>query len=207
MSFNIDTFKTRFENLGLLQTNKFEMLITPPPFLGGRSINNNGVLTPTYQISDSFRFRVETARIPGMHLMFADNQRYGVGPTQKEPFSAQLTELPFSFIVDKYGDLWQFWHNWVNGIFKHSGSSNSQGAGPSNSVPSYKAKYKDDFSTNVQIFVYSNDGGLSLIINLLQAFPTAITEIPLSWAEISQPMRLSVSLSYSEYTVEGAGVS
>ena len=50
-------------------------------------------------------------------------------------------------------------------------------------------------------------GGLSLIINLLQAFPTAITEIPLSWAEISQPMRLSVSLSYSEYTVEGAGVS
>lgn len=207
MSFNIDTFKTRFEYAGFLQTNKFEVLVFPPPFLGGISINNNGTNTSTSDISDSLRFRIEATRVPGIQILFADNHRYGVGPTQKQPFSAQLNEIPINFIVDKYSDLWQFWHDWVNGIFQHSGASNSQGTGASNSVPSYKAKYKDDFSTTVQIYVYSNDGGLSQVINLLQAFPTAITDIPLSWAEISQPLRMSVTLSFSQYTIDGAGVS
>ena len=207
MSFNIDTFKSRFEEGGFLQSNKFEVLVTPPRFLGGRSINNNGVRTSSYEISDMLRFRIEATRVPGIQLLFADNHRYGVGPTQKQPFSAQLSEIPINFIVDRNSDLWQFWHNWVNGVFQHSGSMNSQGAGPSNSSPSYKAKYKDDFSTIVEIFIYSNDGGLSQRIALFQAFPTAITDIPLSWAEQSQPMRMSVTLSFSSYSIQGAGIS
>ena len=207
MSFNIDTFKSRFEEGGFLQSNKFEVLVTPPRFLGGRSINNNGVRTSSYEISDTLRFRIEATRVPGIQLLFADNHRYGVGPTQKQPFSAQLSEIPINFIVDQNSNLWHFWHNWVNGIFQHSGAMNSQGAGPANSYPTYKAKYKDDFSTLVEILIYANDGALSQKVSLLQAFPTAITDIPLSWAEQSQPMRMSVTLSYSSYSIEGAGVS
>ena len=199
MSFNIDTFKTRFERSGFLQTNKFEILVTPPRFLGGRAINNNGVRTPSYEISDMLRFRIEATRVPGIQLLFADNQRYGVGPTQKQPFNAQLNEISINFIVDYDSILWQFWHNWINNIFQHSGTNNS--------YPTYLAKYKDDFSTIVEIFIYANDGGLSQRIALFQAFPTAITDIPLSWAEQSQPMRMSVTLSYSSYSIEGAGVS
>ena len=101
MSFNIETFKTRFERSGFLQTNKFEVLVTPPSFLGGRSINNNGTRTSSYEISDMLRFRIEATRVPGIQLLFADNHRYGVGPTQKQPFSAQLSEIPINFIDRK----------------------------------------------------------------------------------------------------------
>ena len=83
----------------------------------------------------------------------------------------------------------------------------SSDLGASNSYPTYKAKYKDDFSTLVEILIYANDGALSQRVSLLQAFPTAITDIPLSWAEQSQPMRMSVTLTYSSYSIEGAGVS
>ena len=180
MSFNIDTFKSRFEEGGFLQSNKFEVLVTPPRFLGGRSINNNGVRTSSYEISDMLRFRIEATRVPGIQLLFADNHRYGVGPTQKQPFSAQLNEISINFIVDYKSILWKFWHNWVNNIFNHSGTSNV-----TNFSPTYLAKYKDDFSTLVEILIYANDGALSQRVSLLQAFPTAITDIPLSWAEQS----------------------
>ena len=207
MSFNIDTFKSRFEEGGFLQSNKFEVLVTPPRFLGGRSINNNGVRTSSYEISDTLRFRIEATRVPGIQLLFADNQRYGVGPTQKQPFSAQLSEIPINFIVDQNSNLWHFWHNWVNGIFQHSGAMNSQGAGASNSYPTYKAKYKDDFSTIIDIDIYTNDGNLSQTIELYQAFPTAISEVPLTWGDQNNPLRMSVTLSFSEYQILGSGLT
>jgi len=42
-------------------------------------------------------------------------------------------------------------------------------------------------------------------INLFEAFPTGIREIPLSWGD-SNLMKINVSLAYTEYTVEGSSV-
>lgn len=202
MAFNIETFSARFEETGFLQGNKFEVFVYPPPFLSGRSISNNGDRMPTSDIADTLRFRIESIRAPGIQLLFADNVRYGTGVSQKQPYGAQLSEIPISFIVDRYSDLWQFWHNWINGIFQHSGALNA----PSSSLPSYKTKYKDDYSTSVEIRIYANDGELVQRIVLYQAFPTAISDVPLSWSEQNQPMRMGVTLTFSQYSIESTAV-
>lgn len=203
MSFNIERFKNNFEDLGFLQTNKFEVAIFPPPFLSGRSVATNGQSTSVNEISRALVHRIEVVQIPGIQLLMDENIRYGNGPAQKQPFNARLSEIPINFIVDQYSELWNFWHNWINGIFQHSGTLNSA----SNPFPpSYKLKYKDEYSTDVEIRVYSNEGGLSQRIFLYQSFPTAISAIPLSWGDRSQPLRLSVTLTFSSYSIEKTAI-
>jgi hypothetical protein len=199
MSFNIDTFKTHFEELGFLQTNKFEVTVSPPKIFSNRRLINNQSEISISSISDALRFRIEAVRAPGIQILFDDNTRYGIGPTQKQPFNAQLNEISINFIVDYDSILWQFWHNWINNIFQHSGTNNS--------YPTYLAKYKDDFSTIIDIDIYTNDGNLSQTIELYQAFPTAISEVPLTWGDQNNPLRMSVTLSFSEYQILGSGLT
>ena len=62
-------------------------------------------------------------------------------------------------------------------------------------------------STKIDIAIYANDGYLSQTITLYQVFPTAISEVPLTWGDQNNPLRMSVTLSFSEYLILGASVS
>jgi len=43
-------------------------------------------------------------------------------------------------------------------------------------------------------------------INLYEAFPISIREIPLSWNDTGNLMRLAVSISFSEFTIVGSAL-
>ena len=170
----------------------------PPPILGQTTTLNPGQAT-TSEISRLISFRADQVRTPNINISAAGINRYGVGPIQKQPFSAEFNDISVSLVSDGNAEIWQFWHNWVNNIFQHSGTSSS--------YPTYLAKYKDDFSTTIDIDIYTNDGNLSQTIELYQVFPTAISEVPLTWGDQNNPLRMSVTLSFSEYQILGSGLT
>ena len=43
------------------------------------------------------KYRIDQIRVPGIALISADTQRYGVGPTQKMPYSSQFNEITWFF--------------------------------------------------------------------------------------------------------------
>lgn len=205
MPFNINSFKANIEDNGYLKTNQFEVIVTPPPILFAGSLNMLGTSTGVKNVLDSMKYRIEQVRAPGISLISTDVSRYGVGPTQKQPFNAQYQDLTFSILVDGYGDTWQFWYNWVRAIFQFNGTESVFTNSGSNRLPTYTAEYKEKYATTMQIIIYDNFGNSIQKVNLYEAWPSSVREVSLTWGQ-GDLMRISVSVTYSGFTLVGSAI-
>lgn len=183
MPFNVSNFKTNIKYDGYLQTNKFSMHLLSPPVLVD-SYPNNWLKTTS--------FRIDNVITPGNMLMSFDVNRYGVGPTQKHPWNAQIQEILCSIICDKKGKIWQFWHDWSNAIFQFTGVTNLDAL--------YVTEYKDNYATTIDINIYDSVGELVKTITLHQAFPISIKEIALDWNDNDNLVKITPIISFKEYT-------
>lgn len=188
MPFNINNFKANIRDFGYLDTNSFALLVQPPQFLAGLF---GGSQT---RMAENMSFRIDQVRAPGISLISADINRYAIGPTQKQPYNAQFQELYFSILLDHKCELWHFWYEWLRKIFEFNGT-------PGGLAPSYLVDYKETYASTVQVQIFDHYGALVETIDLFEAFPTAIREIPLAWADPNL-MKLNVSMSYTEYTMK-----
>ena len=200
MPFNINSFKANIEDFGYLKNNQFEVLVTPPPILFGRNMSSFGTPTAINDVLSNTRFRIEQVRAPGISLMSADVSRYGVGPTQKQPFNAQYQDVTFSILVDEFAETWQFWYNWIRTIYEFNGTESGIGTGGSNRIPTYTTEYKEKYSSIMQIVMYDSYGNTIQRINLYEAFPSSLREVALAWGQ-GDLIRISVSITYSSFTI------
>ncbi len=184
MPFDISEFNASLQNYGYLKNNIFEVYVTPPPILQGQ-----------YDVS-YLQYRVERVSIPGVSILSADNAPQGVGPLKKFPFSAQFNEINLYILCDRNADQLNFWNDWLNGIYGFNGGSIG---GNLYSMPSYTSGYRDDFATTVTILLYGVDGTVAQKVDLVEAFPTGIREIPLAWDANGELVKLSVSMTFSGY--------
>jgi hypothetical protein len=180
MPFNIDTFKSEIEQNGYMKNNHFRVTLRPP-----RIFNQTAV-------ANAISFRAESIKAPGIQLLVADNNRYGVGPTQKQPFSAQYSDNSMSIICDSYGRIWNFWYEWARRIFEFNGVENG--------LPNYVTEYKDNYSTTIQVTSYDVSGEPIQEFNMFEAFPTNIGEVGFNWGN-SELTKLNVGFTYSGYTM------
>jgi hypothetical protein len=196
MPFNIEKFRTNIAKFGYLDNNSFNVYVQTPPILLNNVQNRN---IATGNIAENMSFRIDQVRAPGISLQTVDNSRYGVGPTQKQPYNAQFQEVSISMLGDHYCEFWQFWYNWTRAIFEYNSAT-------SNATASYSSAYKNEYSSTVLIYFYDHFGRNIQRINLFECFPASIREIPLSWGD-SNLMRFNVSLVYTEFVVESFGVA
>ena len=205
MAFNINQFKANIQDFGYLKTNQYEVYIQPPKVLFGNALNQNGNATAVKNVTDMQVFRIDQIRAPGISLASADVSRYGVGPTQKQPFNAQYSEISFSVLCDEKAKIWQYWYNWLVAIFGFNGTEGALFA-QAQQFPSYLSEYKENYSTIVQIVMYDQYKNLVQRINLYEAFPTALREVPLAWGQTGEMIKINVNMSYTEYTIVSAAL-
>lgn len=198
MAFNINRFATNIRDFGYLDNNSFQVMVQTPPALSNAYLSNQGNPNATIDIAQNMSFRIDQVKAPGISLATADINRFGIGPTQKQPISAQFQEVGISVLGDHYCEFWQFWYQWTRSIFQYNGV-NFQ-------APNYTAEYKDQFSSTIMIFIFDQFGNIIQKINLFEAFPTALREIPLSWADTNSLMKINVSIAYTEYSIEGSSL-
>ena len=205
MAFNINNFKQNVSDYGYLYTHSFEMYIATPQILFNTLINQSGVPVPTQRIAENLKLRIDQVRAPGMNIMTADINRYGLGPTQKMPINSQFQEINFSVLLDEYGQIWQYWYQWLRAIHDFSGTEGSNGTMSGNNLPSYELEYKEKYSTVMQIAIFDHFGNVIQRINLYEAFPTGIREMPMSWGQ-AELMKMNVSVAYTSYNIVGSEV-
>jgi hypothetical protein len=203
MPFNISTFVSNISDNGYLKNNKFSVSVLPPRIL---SRNNLSSVNNTSDAIDMIRFRADSIKAPGITILNTDVNRYGVGPTQKQPYSANFSENNISFVCDRESALWQFWYQWTRSIFEFAGTDNAGFTAEANQIPRYFTEYKENYSTTIQIEIYDEMGEVSQTINMFQAFPTAISDIPLSWGD-GNLLKINVTIAFTDYTIAGSGVS
>jgi hypothetical protein len=205
MPFNISSFKSNIENYGVLQNNKFEIYIRPPDILLNSLINDGKSQININDMVRLLKLRAEDVRVPGVSHLTADINRYGVGPTQKFVFNSQLNEISLTFLSDRFGFIWQFWHNWMKLIFDFNGADDST-SGSRNKQPTYTTEYRDNYATEMQIIIYDNVGEDYIKINLHKAFPVAFRDSILDWSDNNELLTINVNISFTEFTVQSSTV-
>lgn len=209
MAFNINNFKTNIQNYGYLPSNKFELFLSPPSMLRGSNLNNpSGKESTIETIMRNHAFRIDQIRAPGINLAVVDNAPYGIGTNQKFPVNAQFNDLSFEVYSDGYGEIWQFWHNWLNMIFGFTSKTNPNDTpGKVSEFAKYTTKYKDEYATTMQLRIYDNFGNNIQNFNFYDAFPISLREVPLSWGATNDMIRLTIGISYKEHTIDNSSIT
>ena len=207
MSFNISNFKTNIEDFGCLKTNKFKLLVLPPPILRNSFLSSNrGDTSYISDISDMLSFRIESVRAPTITILNYDTYRYGVGTTSKVPITAAFNEMYISIISDGYGDIWQFWHNWFKNVFDFTSTDSSRVSSISNQPATYTARYRSEYASTMQLVIYNDLGEDVQRINIYEAFPSSFGEPILSWSDNNNLLKFQISIAYTEYTLDNSDI-
>lgn len=207
MPFNVNKIRQDLAQNGYLRTNRFFVVLTPPKILQNTAVNTLGTPTASRDISNQMTMRIEQIRTPGISLEFADVNKYSVGPTRKFPINAKFQEIDLTILSDGYGNIWQFWHNWINKIFNFTSTTNfSGGSFQVNELANYNVEYKSEYSTNMGIVIGDSFGNGILRIDLFEAFPVSFREIQMNWGENSSLIKLGITVTFSEYVITGSSI-
>lgn len=156
---NLSNFIGSFKTTELARPNRFEVFIPGAP--------------------EYFKFRCETAELPGKTFMTHDQKIYG--PTQKFPYQHQYNDINLTFIVsDDMGEK-TFFDSWMDSVA---------------STDSYDFNYKNTYAKDVYIHQYRLYDKKSLSIRLDQAYPIAINQLDLDWSSDGHH-KLVVTFAYN----------
>ena len=207
MAFNVNRIKFNTAAFGYAKRNKFEVFVQTPQMFRGGTLNINGFESNLNSLNNMMRYRIEQVKAPGASLLSSDVRRYGIGTTQKMPYSAQFSDTTLTIVVDRRTALWDFWYNWVNTIYNFNGQEpNGNNINAGSRTPTYTTRYKEDYATTIMIVIYDDFGNRVKTINLYDAFPSSVGETNLNWGDSQNLLRLSVSITYSTYTIEGSSI-
>jgi hypothetical protein len=201
MAFDVSQFKGRVAQSGFIQTNKYEVAI---------NFDNAGFASSVMgqmnfaQIARELRERCVSASLPGLALRTQDVNRYGLGVTEKMPFSGNYTEITLSFLCDRHGAVNRFMYGWLNSIFSVTGS-----VAPTATFGRdfYTAEYKDNYSATIDIVVYDNAAGRPIVYRLYKAFPISMNDIAVSWSDNNNLMKLTGTFTFKEWQIDNSRVA
>lgn len=212
MTFKISEFKAELNSNGYLRPWEYQVVLAAPPALAGSQFVNQNQSVGSSNIQSMISLRSTQARTPAMQIDWLDIPRYGVGLKQGSPYNAHIKHTHFAFICDKAGNLYNFFHSWLNYIFAFSPLANAQGGPIANqNRANYILNYKDQYVTDVHINLFNPAGGqrnqtssssaIAMEFILFQAFPVTINEIPLDWEDTKSLVEMTVVLNYRDYAI------
>lgn len=208
MPFDINAFRTDVATYGYIHTSHFDVTVTPPTALAGAATVTGGTAISSSTAASLLKMRVEQVKIPGVALLTADVERYGVGPTQKMPWSAAFVDTSFTFLADKNGSLWNFWYQWMLATVNFSGTENNTAAGAAiNDNATYLVAYKDDIVGQVHVTMYNQNGAAAQTILLSDAYPVSMNDVQVGWGEEDALLRVTIGLTFKEVVIANAGVA
>jgi hypothetical protein len=182
MAFNIQSFADNVGRYGTAPVNRFEVRIPVPTAISNEFPDGSRIMS----------FRAEKVNIPGIVLDSFESRRYGVGPSIKTPTGvSRFNEISIDFIDTSTLDIKSFFYVWMNYIVDIAG------AGP---APTFLAAYKNEYSVPMEIRVY-NSSNLTPIytLEIVQAFPTSMTDSSMAWSRTNELFRTSVVFSYKHH--------
>ena len=189
--FNIETFKAKVKDRnGFMRNNRFLMTFPTPTGLFSRS--------GAWAVNRDIEFWCESVTLPGYQLMTHDVRRWTYGPSEKRPFAPNFTPLQCSFLVDNKGDIMNFFHDWLQSIIPHDTDQGINAPSRFGGLP-YEVRYKVDYVTELNIYTYSETGEPIQNIVCKEAFPSSIVDIPLSWGDTNNVVRLQVTFDYLDW--------
>lgn len=188
LGFDVAKFQSHLQKTGILRTNRFLVQLTPPPLL--QKIGSAELLT----------MRATQASVPGVILDDTAVNTYGIGVEKQFPTNARFNENGISFVDDGSGTISKFFYTWLASIFSFA---------PQNSAsrPAYRVAYKRDsagnptYTVDLSLSVLNEQRGIVLTYVMREAFPIAMHDIRVDWAQTNEPYVVYVPFKYTTWSL------
>lgn len=162
MPLNINEFKSAIHKYDLERPNLFAVDITIPTFL--RSYKNAPDIINKTENGKLVSLFCKNANLPGMNILTAETQRYGIGPSIKMPVRGSLNDISLTFLNDSHSYVYGFFYTWIQSIYPQTQNIKT--------VPgadqTYQHPFKKDYQTTMNITVYHGKPGQFGGMGLLQ---------------------------------------
>ena len=150
----------------------------------------------------SLLYKCESVEIPGRSLNTFEHRTYG--PVVKYPVQSFFSEITCVFFCTgnvskrRYTGLiekraFEDWMNWIN-TYPTSASQKA-------SIAYHNFKYKNEYAKEIIIDCFDLNDNPSYRINIVNAYPVAISPISMNWAS-EEITRVAVSFSYDYFYYE-----
>jgi hypothetical protein len=195
---------------GLAKPSRFQVLLPIPKYVGefvGQNVFEqllnlpNTIYTDVTQIFTKgqdeqsvsaspsitryLSLQCESTELPGKQIITADEKIYG--PTLKVPYQTQYSESNFTFLCTNDFYERKLFDRWLECIMP-TDTNNLR----------YQKGNNTRYLTNITIIQYDEVIKQIYAVELIDAFPIAISPQPLSWGEDGFH-RLTVQFSYNKY--------
>jgi len=169
MTGSIAEFKASFRT-ELARPNKFDVFIPIP--VG---------LAPYLTVSRALNYRCESTDLPGRAIATTTQKIYG--PEEKFPYQTTFNDINLTFICTDKMEEKNFFDAWLEYI---------------NPSVTYNFKYKEKYAVNLRINQYDVRNRVSYSVDLVEAFPIGINEMPLDWSSDGYH-KLTVTFAYTKW--------
>lgn len=208
---NISKFISNFKNTELSRPCNFDVLIAPTTSLLSTALSPSlpakalqvGLITK----GNDFKFKIEASELPSRFFGLVEYKTYG--PVARTPVNNSYDPITLTFICSDdmneriFFDLWMEVISTSNPLGALSGAiaetlSNVIDIGVG---VRYDFEYKDNFTSTIIITQYDLSGKPTYKVALIEAFPYAVSQLPLDWGSRDTYHRLRVSFYYTYYTI------
>jgi len=147
--------------------------------------------TSNAAMSRYLALQCESAELPGRSLLTADVKIYG--PTFKVPYQTEYQETTLNFVCTNEFYERKLFDRWMEAIMPSDTNNLRFPKGDSTR-----------YMTNIKVIQYDDFIKQIYAVEMLDAYPVAISSQPLAWAEEGFH-RLSVQFAYQKYRVVYSG--
>lgn len=169
--FNLDRVRAEIlSGAGLARTNRFEVVITPPPALADK-----------YDVSYLASSYIEQASMPMLNI-FTKAQKI-FGPSYQRPITSEYggEGMPITFHVDRDMRIRRFFEDWMHVVINPE---------------TFTVGYQQDYISTVLIKQLDEQEKITHEIKLLEAFPKNMNIMELNNASTNQTHRLNIIFAY-----------
>lgn len=198
-SFTISNFRSEIESGSVLPSHSY--LVTFSPFRTGPETAVLNQMISAYR--DPLTLRCENVVLPTIQLIEEENlRRYGYGTVEKVPYGVQFGDLTLTWIIDRYSQLPDFFHQWMNSIVSYESKGGLMREGVNtrpglSSRGAFEMGYKDDYACPVlTVNVYNQQLVAVADYIMYDVFPLNIQSINLSWTDENQYQKLTVTFAF-----------
>jgi len=193
--FNIGAFISEIKTRGVMRTQFFHVDIGVPKYMQNM-----------YNLAekDSISMRCEATALPGIDL--ADGfggPRAGYGVKEYIPYNVEHKAINFTFILDQETRVHDFFMRWINCIVNYNNnygtSLNSKVDHGGINFNTYEVGYKEDYASTMNVYTYNPNGDETFNVQLFQAFPISVSEVPMTWNDTDKIGRLTVPITFKSF--------
>lgn len=188
MAFNINDFRSSFNNFEPASPANYEVIITRDPFIEqsfGAGVVGNAIST---DMTRQLMYRCESCSLPSRDLVSTNRMTYGM--PKKVVSGSVFNNVSFSFIVSDDMSEKHYFYQWQNAILNNEANSFQDNPNVND------VAYYDSYTGDILINTYSKFGDLKYSIYLVEAYPISVQEVQLGWNNTNDYIRVNVTMAY-----------